>query len=475
MIQQFSLNYLELTDKETIYLSAAQAKHFGIKQNKYAGIFNKKTTVSITLASMHLTLKALIKNNHVLEFNKLYFSADLKNLISIPQGTSLQVKIIGHNHLELGPLVGVFISAGKVASLIKGKIDSVYQHFSKTAQRQGGQCCFFSIGDIDWEKKLVKALLLNNSNTVSRIMPLPKIIYDRCFGKQSRRHGLELRRRSKNGDNRIINNIAKLGKWETFQALRQYPEMLKYLPGTEVYRFNTDIDDALEKFKDIYFKPNLLYKGKGVFRLKKEPGGSYVVKYRNEETNKNEVVYLPNRTHLDELMHNYLEIGWGYIIQETIQLALYKGYPFDFRLLFQKDWQGLWQPSGIVARIAAPGSIITSPRSGGAVEDFSTVLKEVFNEGPLQSSGLYKKIIKIGRKMVECMENEFGDCVELGLDMGLDANGNIWLIEINGKPLKVSLKRLNDTAVYRRCNSQPIEYAVYLSGFQSIDTTSGGN
>jgi hypothetical protein len=54
--------------------------------------------------------------------------------------------------------------------------------------------------------------------------------------------------------------------------------------------------------------------------------------------------------------------------------------------------------------------------------------------------------------------------------MTIDADRKIWIIEANGKPLKVSLKRLDKPEIVARCNKRPIEYAVKLSGFASGDT-----
>lgn len=117
--------------------------------------------------------------------------------------------------------------------------------------------------------------------------------------------------------------------------------------------------------------------------------------------------------------------------------------------------------------MGAQDSIITSPRSGGAVADLPTVLKEEFEEDDYTKDGLYEKVIEVGREVAKTIEAEFGDCVELGLDMTIDIDGRVWIIEVNGKPLKVSLKWLNDPNLMTRCYCRPVEYAVFLTGFTS--------
>lgn len=474
ILNTFTINFIESSDKETVYLTLDQSRYFNCEEDKALGLFFRKGTMSLRFGSIELTLRKKIVVSKSFTENTLHLSADLRTRFPVPEDVAFQIRRLEINRLEIGPLVGVFISPKKMAALTQGKKDSVYQELTAAAALLGGICCFFSIGDIDWNKKMIKALLSTPPGFSVCILPLPTVIYDRFFGINSRTYSMELRRLLRNSGHQIINGVNKLGKWETMQALSRYPHLHKYLPKTEVYRFNTDLSDALRRYQDIYLKPDLLYKGKGIFRLKKMAGDSYEVRYRDGERNK--VIYLPDRAGLDELMQDYLEVGGGYIIQQTVNLAQYKGYPFDFRVLCQKDWRGMWQSSGIVARIAAPGSIITSPRSGGAVEDLLVVLQEMYVDDPAQREAKYEEIVSVSREISACIDREFGDCVELGLDMALDQEGNVRLLEVNGKPLKVSLKRLNNPQIIRRSYRRPIEYAVYLSGFKAIDLeTAGGS
>ncbi len=243
--------------------------------------------------------------------------------------------------------------------------------------------------------------------------------------------------------------------------------MAPYLPETILYRSSSDLETVLQKHERVYFKPTGLSRGRGVFRLSRGPRDRYQVEYRNHPNN--EVRYLTTLNDLDKLIGKYEKIGRGYLIQEALQLSTYMGNPFDLRLLCQKDWQGTWQPTGIAVRVAAPGSVITSPRSGGTVEEFPVVLKELFNEDVTDETGLYQEVIKVGRAVGKAIAEQHGDCVELGLDMAIDKDRKIWIIEVNGKPLRVSLKRLHNPTIWARCHNRPIEYAVYLTGFVSDD------
>jgi hypothetical protein len=262
--------------------------------------------------------------------------------------------------------------------------------------------------------------------------------------------------------------MAKLAKWETIKAIEKTPMLFAIIPATIQYENSSDLEKCLKLYKGLYLKPDSLSKGKGIFRISENIDEGYKVEYRTPE--ENHIASIKSLKDLEILMGQYNEKGGGYIIQQEINKSKYKGNPFDFRALFQKDCQGIWQLSGTAGRIAGKGSIVTSPRSGGTVEDLETILKEAFNEDFNTPGGLYENIVHLGREICISLDREFGNCIELGLDMAIDINKKIWLIEVNGKPLKVSLKRLGKPEVMHICNSRPIEYAVKLTGFASEDT-----
>jgi hypothetical protein len=454
--------YNESCDTNTCFLSKEQEEAYELTPNT--------NYIKLKFGSLNSSVtKVIVNNNH--DVDTLYLSKDLRFSAFIPPNTLMQLQKIDENCIEIGPIIGVFINSKKVAAMSEGKSDSVYEQISYAAKSLYGISCFFSSGDIDWEKRIVKAMVWNSSKWISRILPLPNVIYDRCFGSYGRIHAMEFRNKL-GKEYKVINSIPKLAKLETINALRKNPALINSIPETSIYHSSKDIEEMLLIHPSVYLKPDALYKGKGIFRISKDNIRSYKVEHRLEE--KNEIIYMPNLDTIDNLIGDYSVLGGGYLIQEEIKKASYHDYPFDFRLLYQKDWQGMWQPTGIAVRMGAPGSIITSPRSGGAVAEFSSVLKDTFQEDLNTDNGLYENVVRIGREVVKTIEKEFGDCVELGLDMTIDINRRIWIIEVNGKPLKVSLKWLNDQALMTRCYNRPLEYAVFLTGFVSANTELGG-
>lgn len=457
LIKKVRITYLKSGHVNTCYLTNEHLELFGLSK--------KTDNMLLRFGSASLPLKKVIVNDNNFCSTRLYLSKDIE--IYIPTGMVFQVKKINEQSLELGPLIGVFISQEKFSYISSGKNIAAYVQFATTCKKLFGLCCFFSISSINWTNKLVKGLMRTNSEWIDITLPLPRVIYDQNHHMNCRTESIELRRRLDH-EYHVLNSIPRLSKFETINALRKNPSLVNLIPETTLYKSSVDVETALQKYSRIYLKPNSLSKGKGIFRITKISEHQYRIEYRTTE--QNHIVNLQTLDVLDNLLNKYSIEGEGYIIQQEIQKASFRGNPFDFRLLYQKDYRGSWKPSGIVGRIASLRSVITSPRSGGMVEEFSIILKEVFNEDLSTSNGLYENIIQLGKEICLSIEHEFGNCAELGLDMALDVKQKIWVIEVNGKPLKVSLKRLNNPGIILLYNRRPIEYSVYLAGLQSADT-----
>jgi len=295
--------YEKLDRGKTCYLTRKQLEAYGISINA--------EYITLIAGSIRETLKLVITEDEGSK-NELCLSEDVKSLLFIPPESLLKVKRLNDHTLELGPLVGVFINSKKIAALSEGKTDRAYEIFNDAINSMHGLCCFFSVGDIDWEKRLVKAMLIRNKCWISNIMPLPKVIYDRCFGEYGRNRGMEFRKRL-GSDYHVINSIPKLGKWETIEALSKNPNLIDFIPETVLYHSHVDAENALNGFKAVYLKPDKLYKGKGIYKLSRNMDYGYKLELRTE--NENKEIHLSDLGGLDEILSLYSTKGGGYIIQ----------------------------------------------------------------------------------------------------------------------------------------------------------------
>jgi len=132
--------------------------------------------------------------------------------------------------------------------------------------------------------------------------------------------------------------------------------------------------------------------------------------------------------------------------------------PFDLRVLLQKDGNGQWQESGRGLRIGKSGSLISNLHNGGKSVPFSTWFK---NYPPDKREKLLSEINQMTRKLPFALEDKFGRLFEIGLDIGVDNDGNCWLLETNAKPGHNVILNTDPTAS-EKIYSLPLAYCRYL-------------
>lgn len=440
----------------TWYAGQSQLERFGFK--RYSPV-----EINFGVASVTVTVEKV--PDSFITNNQLLLSPGVIRQLSLPVHRNLGL-VVHDNHLILGPLIGIFVSGWEIKRIAEGgPINVNYASYLRTCRDLRAIGCFFCMDDILWEQKLVRCWM-NEYRTggqngwVQKTMPIPRVIYDRCFGMRGQADGLLLRANMKRIPGCVVfNAMPKLRKWETFGILSQNPRLIGHLPEMLAYSRVSDLSQAVNRLKRVYFKPDGLSKGKGVFRVTRY-NEYLIVEHRGKQGNK-VVPVLPGKQ-LDNLLLPYRERGGGYIIQGEIKLARYLNRPFDMRVLCQRNIEGEWAIGGIAVRIAAPKSIITSPRSGGSVAFWPEVASNVFGD---RAQVVNSKLVEVAMEVCRTIEKFYGCCGELGLDMAVDMDGRIWIIEVNGKPLKVSLERLKDPELREKIYANPIEFAWFLASY----------
>jgi hypothetical protein len=146
------------------------------------------------------------------------------------------------------------------------------------------------------------------------------------------------------------------------------------------------------------------------------------------------------------------------VVQQGINLLRRESRTIDFRVHTNKDDLGNWHVSAIAAKIAGPGSVTTHTRSGGEIK----TIEEIF---PLEESTLHKERLSdaallLSNSLDRHVEGIIG---EIGFDLGIDRNGDVWLFEANSKPGRTifSHPELKDFDLLTRKLS--IAFAVFLT------------
>lgn len=379
--------------------------------------------------------------------------------------TKYRMKIIQPGEWILGPYVGVFTSENQLKMLLSQECISVYDSYSEVLERNQGLVVFFSLERILWDKGVVHGVIRDSSKSVKvwkeQVLPIPKVIYDRSYGPESRIEAITLRSKCASYVQTInvLNALPRLEKMEIYQLCSRDETLRPHLPQWDIFRPET-AESLLTKFPVAYIKPNGLPKGMGVTKITHTSNGFLVEQRRGTDNYKHQCVSV---NEVLGILSDYLEAP--IVIQEAIPLREYKGSPFDFRLLLQKNNAGRWQQTGVVARIFGENNVISSPSSCRKVTTYDEAMQDL---PQVERETIASSLLNLALKIGQMIEEQFGLYAELGFDLGVDVSGNVWLIEVNGKPLKVSIERLNNETITTAAYEYPLEYAIYLAGFDCV-------
>ncbi len=375
-----------------------------------------------------------------------------------------KLRALNSKNYVVGPLVGILVSEAKIKKLLSGDADSIYRRYAQVLLRNNGLAVFISPKRVLWKRNEVVGVVRNIASHkeiwAEETLPIPCVIYDRCFGKYGRSQSKTLRKKcaSQGPEIKVINALPKLGKLQVYKLCSQLPKIREHLPRWDILR-PENIDSILEQFPIAYIKPDRLSKGKGVTKVSRTSYG-FLVEQRRGNDNYQHLCKSSQEVLKD--LEPYIYNHGFMVVQEAIELMTFQGRPFDFRLLLQKDQSGNWKKTGIVARISGEGSVISSPRSGGSVASYDQAMAQLNKSKKVEISA---SMTNLALNLAKTIDDLIGHFVELGYDFGVDITGKVKIIEVNGIPLKVSLQRLKDPSLTRSAHETPIGYAIYLSGF----------
>jgi len=214
-------------------------------------------------------------------------------------------------------------------------------------------------------------------------------------------------------------------KWLKHEALWAYPNLRDHLPDTKLYSTQAFID-MIEQYKVVFVKPDLGMQGKGVMKVTavKDNGGGYVIRTADRDYAYRNINNAAKRLSL-------LIGQQQYLVQQGIDLIQLSGKPVDFRaLLHIRPGGGQWRFFGVMGKVAAPNRIVTNYSSGGRAIRLHQALGISIEE----SDEWEQRIKQLSGQIAKAMKKSFPRITELGLDLAIDHNKQIWLLEANTKP-----------------------------------------
>ncbi len=303
----------------------------------------------------------------------------------------------------------------------------------------------FKSSGIDRRNRRIKGIFLKNGEWVKAETPMPDAVYNRCYTDSMKTvEGLgEII-----GRRRIFNEFTLFGKYVIFRVLSK-SKKLKHLAIPTIKYSN----EALIRL--------LNHQGAALIKPSKGSLGSHVYKITVE--NNIYKAYLhstlsPRTFEKAESLFNFLAgiMKWkSFIIQPFINFIRLNGHMFDMRLLIQKNGRGIWEVTADASRVCYRSSFVSNLVY--ALKGVEEVLS-----GTKYEEVLLPYLKKVSIQVATILEASLCHLGEISIDFGIDIDGRLWIIEINGKPDKLMFQQFN-SEIFEKTFRTPIEYALYLS------------
>ncbi|MCA0755348.1 YheC/YheD family protein [Paenibacillus sp. N4] len=443
---------------KVIYLSSPLLKQLKLSGTK---------TVNLKLGNEVVTadIKQLNRSG-----NHLYLPSGIRQSIRVPKSGSVCILNAGDNEVHLGPLVGI-LSDNTERS--ESNPFGPRTGFIKQIIRTGDHKAYmfgFTPSDINWQQETINGYFLNpQGGWYRKIVPLPDVVYNRLPSRKAETSASINALRERFVRRKIpFFNWSFFNKADVYKLLDKDPEALEHLPESVSGPTPEKIKELLEKHQFLYFKPTAGSLGAGIYRLTYNPKRGYFARYRkgNENvllrfTSFSSMMRMIQARHGSNLNH--------YVVQQGIRLAEIDSCPLDFRFHMHKNGKNEWVTAGIGAKKAGRGSVTTHVKNGGSLMTPEQALSKTFGT---QAGSVLEKAKQVAVKLSEAIERNYPHRLgELGLDIGIDKDGEIWMFEANAKPGRSIFKHPALKSEGKASISYIFEHCMYLSRFQG----QGGN
>ncbi|MCM3128080.1 YheC/YheD family protein [Paenibacillus provencensis] len=237
-------------------------------------------------------------------------------------------------------------------------------------------------------------------------------------------------------------------KWTKTKWLDKSSEVREYIPKTLQFS-RSNLSSMLSQYSTIFFKPENGTGGYNIIRIKKRENG---YQYQHNSVKK-------QFTSLDTLYNELKKRNnrEPYLLQQGIQLDKTNGKPFDIRVMVQKSRSRSWKSTGIFTKIGTPGKVATNYQQGGRI---GFIRPTLLNAGYSNTTAkeIEAELKKLGKSVGKVFDSHKHGFHELGLDVALDKNGEIWILEVNTRPQFYPLKHMKDKTLYQHILSNAKKY-----------------
>jgi glutathione synthase/RimK-type ligase-like ATP-grasp enzyme len=416
-------------------------------------LHNQMVTISFGHRKFDVHCKIHAENE-----DAIYISHSLSKQLLLPHLPST-LSLSYHKdiaYMSLGPVFAVLTVFNKKQTPVSfGAIDSFCNELSSFCSQHGLFFYVFSLDD--FKDNEVGGYTYSNQMWQKHQLPLPNVIYNRIPLRKMERSELAKIFFEKCKELEIpFFNDRFLNKWEVHQMLTSELHLKLHLPETTIFARKSTFINMVKNFTTIYVKPIYGSQGKHIYRITRENENYILENSGYSSTNKQT---FNDDNELYQAMKRKIN-NRKFLIQQGINLHEHKGRTVDFRVLCNRNYSGEWFVSSMMARLSPPKNFVSNVARGGELlkpEDVLYTYKK--SEQRQIVKALQELALEFCFQIGKNFEGEYG---ELGVDLALDQEGNIWFIEVNVKPSKDMDGNISSLKV-RPSAKAILQYGSYLA------------
>lgn len=323
-------------------------------------------------------------------------------------------------------------------------------------RKLGARVYLFSHQDVNAAQRKIRGFTpKKEGGWESRWQPWPDVVIDRY----RRRVPQYMRLRHSNLFTFANSPFSK--KWRVTLMLAKDERVSQWIPETAIYAPGA-VRAMLKRYKLLYIKPGNGTGGRSILKLAARDKGYELL--GRSKTYSQVKAKLGTIQGVENWVRRWVReqrISDGnFLVQQGVDLALVGNRVADVRLLIQKDERGEWSVTGRGVRVGKAGSSTSNLHGGGSAVPFLPFFTQKFGESRAQL--IAEECDRLAHRIAEVLEERFGRMMEFGLDIGVDAQGRPWLIEVNPKPGREVFRQIGEKETYRLAIQRPVQFALQL-------------
>ncbi|MDK8194789.1 YheC/YheD family protein [Paenibacillus sp. UMB7766-LJ446] len=280
---------------------------------------------------------------------------------------------------------------------------------------------YFAPHDVHAELRYIKGYVLEDGEWEARYCPFPDVVYDRLKARGNTNYSdvYEALRHIPFTDER---NEGSFSKKEVFEILQNYAELSSHLIPYTAVENGGEILAFIDTYGTSIIKPSIGPFGSGIIVVQREQEGFSVKTH--------ELVHQMNGEEFGQLI-SMLAAQKGLIIQKFVRSETRKGLPYHIRLHLVRNGSGEWSFISAFPFLSTP-SEYKVVNDAGSLRAFTTWDCLSRHEFPNKEEVMLMRLERMANMTADHIAGHVKERIcELGIDVGIDSLGEIWIFEVN--------------------------------------------